>query len=153
MDRRQLVTQRVREFFGERVEDVLHMVRQDRQELRGWEEPAHLRAVVRRSVREQGGGDVETTAVATAARQDPQNTELGRAAGEPDRGQQREAIGQLLEVAGNALEKVARQAANDLSPEETFGLEFALLLYGRPAVLVDDGNLATVPALWNILED
>src|SRR5438445_10105873 len=101
MDGRQLIVQRAREFFGERLEDVLHMVRQDRQELRGWEEPAHLRAVVRRSVREQGGDDVETTAVATATRQAPLSSEFGRAAGEPDRGQQREAIGQLLEVACN----------------------------------------------------
>ena len=28
MDRRQMVVQRAREFFGERVDDVLHMVRQ-----------------------------------------------------------------------------------------------------------------------------
>ena len=35
MDRRQMVVQRVREFFGERVDDVLHMVRQDRQERKG----------------------------------------------------------------------------------------------------------------------
>jgi hypothetical protein len=30
MDRRQMIVQRVREFFGDRVEDVGHMVRQDR---------------------------------------------------------------------------------------------------------------------------
>jgi hypothetical protein len=152
MDRRQLVTQRVREFFGERVEDVLHMVRQDRQELRGWEEPAHLRAVVRRTIREQGG-DVETAPVATATRQTPFFTDFGRGAGEPDRGQQREAIGQLLETSCFGLEKVNRNAINDLTPEETFSLEFILLLYGRPAVLVSEGTLASVPPLWNILED
>jgi len=43
-----------RAIFAERLDDVLHMVRQDRQDLRGWEEPAHLRAVVRRSIRENG---------------------------------------------------------------------------------------------------
>src|SRR5206468_6930583 len=52
MDRRQMVAQRAREFFGERLDDVVHMVRQDRQGLRGWEEPAHVRAVVRRAIRE-----------------------------------------------------------------------------------------------------
>ena len=34
MDRRQMVVQRAREFLGERLDDVVHMVRQDRQELR-----------------------------------------------------------------------------------------------------------------------
>ena len=52
MDRRQLIVQRAREVFGERLEDVVHMVRQDRQDLRGWEEPSHLRAVLRRAIRE-----------------------------------------------------------------------------------------------------
>src|SRR2546423_2639485 len=37
MDRRLLVVGRAREFFGDRLEDVLHMARQDRQELRGWQ--------------------------------------------------------------------------------------------------------------------
>ena len=50
MDRKQLVVERTRTIFGERLDDVLHMVRQDRQDLRGWEEPAHVRAVLRRSV-------------------------------------------------------------------------------------------------------
>ena len=43
MDRRQVIVQRVREIFGERLDDVLHMVRQDRQDMRGWQEPAHVR--------------------------------------------------------------------------------------------------------------
>ena len=34
MDRRQLVVQRVREYFGERLDDVVEMVRQDRQDIR-----------------------------------------------------------------------------------------------------------------------
>ena len=51
MDRKQLVVERTRALFAERLDDVLHMVRQDRQDLRGWEEPAHVRAVLRRSIR------------------------------------------------------------------------------------------------------
>src|SRR5947209_3640156 len=81
-----------RDIFGERLDHVVHMVRQDREELRGWEEPAHLRAVLRRTVRE--GGSPEAEAVDTAVAP----MEFGRAAGEPDRGQQREAMGQLLEA-------------------------------------------------------
>jgi hypothetical protein len=148
MDRRQLILQRTRELFAERLDDVLHMVRQDRQELRGWQEPAHVRAAVRRTIQEGGGTQTETEAVTLAA-----DLEFGRTAAEPDRGQQREAIGGLLEAGAAAIEQVARNANPDLSPEETLGLECVLLLYGRPAVLVSDDRLASVPPLWNILED
>src|SRR5262245_26076896 len=48
MDRRQMVVQRAREFFGDRLDDVVHMVWQDRNDMRGWQEPAHVRAAVRR---------------------------------------------------------------------------------------------------------
>jgi hypothetical protein len=147
MDRRQLVVQRVREFFGERVDDMLHMIRQDRQELRGWQEPAHLRAAVRRTIREEAGRDSDETNVTVAT------FDFGRAAGEPDRGQQREAIGQLLEIGANGLEKAAHNSPNDLTPEEVFALECVLLLYGRPAVLVSENRLAAVPPYWNLLED
>ncbi len=147
MDRRQMVVQRAREFFGERLDDVVHMVRQDRQGLRGWEEPAHVRAVVRRTIRE--GATTETGGTETAVAQ----VELGRGAGEPDRGQQREATGQLLEAGATGLEKITRSQTPDLTPEEVVGLEAVLLLYGRPAILVSEGHLASVPPLWNILED
>jgi hypothetical protein len=147
MDGRQLVVQRTRELFGDRLDDVIHMVRQDRQELRGWEEPAHLRSVVRRTLREGGGPEPEEaeTAVATL--------EFGRTAGELDRGQQREGIGQLLEAGAAALEKVSRQQTQDLSAPEILGLEAVLLLYGRPALLVSQNRFGSPPPLWNILED
>src|SRR5580704_18089592 len=112
MDRRQMVVQRAREIFGERLDDVVHMIRQDRQDLRGWEEPAHVRSVLRRTVREAGQSETEAAEVGIA------ELELGRTAGEPDRGQQREAIGQLLEVGGIALEKIARETNPELIPEE-----------------------------------
>jgi hypothetical protein len=149
MDRRQMVVQRVREFFGERVDDVLHMVRQDRQEMRGWEEPAHVRAALRRSVRAEGSNANQSDTARTLVLE----SEFGRAAGEPDRGQQREALGLMLEVGGNALEKTLRNGVNDITPEEVFGLECVLLLYGRPAVLINNGSLDAVPPFWNLLED
>jgi hypothetical protein len=145
MDRRQLIVERTRTVFAERLDDVVHMVRQDRQDLRGWEEPAHVRAVLRRTIREGAGS--ETAAVAIA------EPECGRGAGEPDRGQQREAIGQLLEAGANGLERVLRQDAPDLTAEERLGLECVLLLYGRPSLLVNEGRLASVPPFWNVLED
>src|SRR4051794_21181483 len=146
MDRNQQVVERTRAIFAERLDDVLHMVRQDRQDLRGWEEPAHLRAVVRRAVRE-GGEGYETTEVGVA------EPECVRAAGEPDRGQQREGIGQLLEAGAQALERIGQDRQPQLTPAERLGLECVLLIYGRPAVLVNNGRLASVPAFWNQLED
>jgi hypothetical protein len=122
------------------------MAQHDRQELHGWEEPAHLRAVLRRAVREGPTRETATT-VAVAP------TETARAAGEPDRGQQREAIGQLLETAVTALQKVSANEKPELTTEELLGLESALLLYARPAMLISEGRLAAAPAFWNVLED
>jgi hypothetical protein len=147
MDGKQLIVQRARELFADRLDDVLHMVRQDRQELRGWEEPAHLRAVVRRTIQEgaaAGTAETETTVVVA---------ESFRQAAEPERGQQREALGQLLESGANALEKVVRNQTNELNPQELLGLECVLLFYGRPSLLVSKGRLGSVPPYWNLLED
>ena len=147
MDRKQTIMQRARDFFTDRLDDVLHMVQQDREALHGWEEPAHLRAVLRRAVREgdAAGQDAAQVSVAELA--------LGRGAGEPEKGQQREAIGQILEAGAAALEKVARSQDADLTDEELCGLECVLLAYGRPALLISQGHLAGVPPFWNILED
>jgi len=151
MDRRQMLVQRSREYLTDRLTDVLHMVRQDRQEMRGWQEPSHLRATLRRTVREVGTTTpTNETAEATQVRLMEQ--EFGRNAGEPDRGQQREALGQLLETGANALERLSRNAT-DFTPEELNGLEAVLLLYARPALLLSEGRLSTVPAFWNLLED
>ena len=95
MDRRQMIVQRAREFFGDRLDDVVHMVRQDRQELRGWQEPAHVRAVVRRTIREQTGTETTTTTTTTTTRTALTPTEFGRNAGEPDRGQQPEFLSRV----------------------------------------------------------
>ena len=145
MDRRQMIVQRVRECFADRLDDVLHVVRQDRQEMRGWQEPAHVRAAARRAARRAPTETDAATAVAEA--------ESVRAAGEPDLGGQREAVGRLLEMGAAGLEKVLRNPVADLAPEETCGLECVLLLHGRPAVLVHNGNLGSAPPLWNVLED
>jgi hypothetical protein len=147
MDRKQLVVQRARDLFGDRLDDVIPMIRQDRQDLRGWEEPAQIRAVLRRTIREAGDAETEAADLAVG------ELDFGRTAGEPDRGQQRETLGQILETGANALEKIRRATNPDLTPEERMGLECALLLYARPALLVSDGHLASVPAFWNLLED
>lgn len=146
MDRKQMVAQRVREVFADRLDDVLHMIRQDREGLRGWEEPAHVRAVLRRAIRENHSQPAEATIEFA-------ELEFGRGAGEPDRGQQREAVGQVLEAGIQALEKIKRHAFHELTPEEVLGAECSLLLYGRPAILVNQGQLDAVPPFWNLLED
>lgn len=147
MERKQMIVQRAREFFGDRLDQVLHVVRQDRQELHGWQEPAHLRAVLRRAVKEGGSMEEQESAVAVA------EAEIGRGAGEPDKGQQREALGQILESGASALEKVLASQTPELTLDEAFGLECVALLYGRPGLLVSAGRLASVPAFWNLLED
>jgi hypothetical protein len=168
MDRRQTVVQRAREFFGERLDDVLQMVRQDRQDMRGWQEPAHVRAVLRR-VREEGGTSFITgEQSATALRERPSlETDFGRARVErseltlddrsplvePERAQQRETTGLLLEAGAAGIQKATRGQGNELTPEEILGLECVLILYGRPAVLVNNGVLGSAPPLWNLLED
>lgn len=146
MDGKQLIVQRTREFFGDRLDDLLHLVRQDRQELRGWQEPAHLRAVVRRTFREMNGAvDSDDATLAVA--------EFARSVGEPERGQQREALGQVLENATTALVKLMAGPAPDLTAAEVVGLECALLFYARPALEVSHGRLASPPPGWNLLED
>ncbi len=147
MDRNQWLVQRTREVFGDRLDDVAHIVRQDRQDLRGWQEPAQVRAVLRRGVREAQTGETETATVTVV------DSEFGRTAGEPDRGQQRETLGNLLEAGAVSLEKIAQTTTPNLTAEERLGLECVVLLYGRPAVLVDNNRLAPVPAFWNLLED
>ena len=52
MDRSEKIINWTLQIFADRLEDVLHMVRQDREQLHGWQEPAHLRAAVRRTVAE-----------------------------------------------------------------------------------------------------
>ena len=68
MDRKQMVVERTRAIFGERLDDVIHMVPQDRQDLRGWQEPAHVRAVLRRRTTRVGDENSfnETADVAVA---------------------------------------------------------------------------------------
>lgn len=149
MDRRQLVAQRAREFFAERLDDVLHMIQQDRQEMRGWQEPAHVRAAVRRSIREAG----KEWDYASYAGVSVMDANFGRTAGEPDRGQQREAMGQLLEAGSYGLEKVIRNQIHEITGEETLGLEIVLLLYGRPALQISEGRPERVPPFWNVLQD
>src|SRR5262245_9321093 len=100
MDRRQTVALRAREWFGDRLEDLELLVRQARQEVRGWEEPAHLRAVLRRPLGGRNGPATinERAGVITSAPTDAPELELARGAGEPERGPQREATGRLLEA-------------------------------------------------------
>ena len=62
-------------------------------------------------------------------------------------------FGQLLEAGAAGLEKVARQHVPDLTNEERLGLECVVLVYGRPAVEIDQNRLAPVPPFWNLLED
>jgi glutamyl endopeptidase len=39
-----------------------------------------------------------------------------------------------------------------LTPDEQVGLEAVILLFGRPALLIENGSFATAPAGWEVLE-
>lgn len=147
LERRQKIVQRALDFFPGPLDDLAHLAQQDRQALHGWEESAHLRATLRRAADEGPGAPAATTQVAIA------EPEIVREAGEPERGEQREALGQLLEVGGSALEKIARDQTQDLNAKELGGLECVLLLYGRPALQVSQRMFASVPPLWKGLEE
>ena len=119
----------------------------------GRSRPTFARILLRS--REAGGGNSFTGEQAASALTDRSSTdtEFGRSAGEPEHGQQREATGLLLEAGMAGLQKATRRTGSDLTPEESLGLECVLLLYGRPAVPLTNGSLASPPPLWNMLED
>jgi hypothetical protein len=146
MDLKQLVLQRTRECFAERFGEIIAQVRQDRQSLRGWEEPAHLRAALRRAV----DGAAEAAAATETALAEPDSF---RQAGEPGPAEQREALGRTLEAGADALEKVSQSQKPDLTAEELVGLECLLLLYTRPSLLVCNGHLAAIPPFWKALDE
>ena len=127
MDQARKIIQATRDIFGDRLGDVEQMVRQDRLDLYGWEEPAHLRAVVRRVICEGVPSKFNPADLVLP------DGEFARAAGEPRRGEQREAVGDLLEAGAAAMAKLARHVAPELTPDECLGLYCVVLLYGRPA--------------------
>lgn len=63
---------------------------------------------------------------------------------------QREAT---LQAGARAIEKMLDQGDNaDLAPDEANGLEAIILLFGRPAILIQDGKFFPPPADWTVLE-
>lgn len=148
MDRYQSLTNAAGQIFAGRFDSIHQAVYQDRETLRGWEEPAHLRSVMRQAIPGLAAAEEQATEIAVS------EAPYARGAAEPDPGEQREAIGRLLEAGGGALEKVARSQAQDLADEEALGLECVLLLYGRPALLVSQqGEVGSIPAFWSRLEE
>lgn len=137
-----LLIARAKDTFGDRVEDVIYMVQQDRGELEARHEPSHIWAAVTKSFRK-----AETTSDSAGAVELQTRTES-------DRRTKREAIRSLLEWGGNALKRIAHQDEGDLSGQELLGLESVLLFYGRPAISLDwQGRMGNVPPFWNVLED
>jgi hypothetical protein len=58
-----------------------------------------------------------------------------------------------LEDGRRAVEKVMSEGESaDLSPREARGLEAIILLFGRPAILIQDGKFFPPPEDWTILE-
>lgn len=58
-----------------------------------------------------------------------------------------------LEAAGRAAIKIAESGTDaDLTPEEVAGTEAIIVVYGRPAILVQDGSFFPPPKPWEKLE-
>jgi V8-like Glu-specific endopeptidase len=60
-------------------------------------------------------------------------------------------IDKRLRDGGAALDKM-KKGRSDLTPNEQLGLEAIVLLFGRPALLVQDGDFGTPPDEWKQLE-
>ncbi len=148
MDQRQMITQRAREFFPDGFENLLTAVRQDREMLRGWEEPAHLRSTLRRRTVSATPGQEEAGDVAVLA------ATLARRSGELEPAQQREALGETLEAAVEAIKKLVANEVDTFTPEETSALAALLILYARPALCFEEGESNDIPIPWSaLLED
>ena len=142
MDQRQLVVQRAYNFCPDGFETILIAIRQDRDALRGWEEPAHLRATLRRSIHMASDRETATAEVGII------QADWAERMGEPEPAQQREALGLTLETGAGAIEKLVENRSGELTYEETFALTAVLILYARPAMLVSDGELSNISVLW-----
>ncbi len=92
-----------------------------------------------------GGVVPRTTGVVAGGLALSELTPLGRASVE--HGQQDVRVG--LE----AMKKVERGRDDEISDQEQFGLEAIILLAGRPAILIQEGDFMEPPKLWASLKD
>ncbi|MGF1582265.1 MAG: trypsin-like serine peptidase [Gemmataceae bacterium] len=137
----QLLIQRLQECYQNDLSLLLADVQRDREALRGWEEPAHLRAALRRQVRQAQEGDSSDGILQT------KTSSLLRAI-EPDPGVERESLGVVLETGVDALSKVISDEAADLTSDETVSLTCVFLLYCRPSLLIEDNRLPEASSIW-----
>lgn len=141
MDRKQMIAQKAQDLLENRIDELQSRLQQDRQELYGWQEPAQMRAVLRHAVREDEEG-ITLMEIETA-----------RSAGEPERGQQRQAIGRMLDSASSALHKISQGDTSHLSSEEALALEFSLLIYARPGIILTPDHSISMAPFWTQLEN
>ena len=64
----------------------------------------------------------------------------------------REERGRILAAGVDGLNKVVEGRDTDLTPDESFGMEAIVLLEGRPAILIQDGDFLAAPREWQALE-
>jgi hypothetical protein len=141
MDRPQVVIELVRDLFGERLPEAARQARQDARDLQGWDVPAHLRALL---LSEGGDGtdDRATTTVDSQSR----GAHVG---GE----RLRHRLRALLDAAAAALDKSQGDFPADLRDYDLFALECLVLLYARPAVVIQDNQLGPIAPFWAALEN
>lgn len=97
------------------------------------------------AVRVRAGAEAELEAPESSGAPSDAGTQLDQAA--------REIRAEVLVDGARGLEKLARDAEPELSPDEQFGVEAIVLREGRPALFVEGGDFPTdLPPNWSVLE-
>jgi len=65
----------------------------------------------------------------------------------------KEEASEAIDVGLEAMKKVEAGEDEDITPEDQQGLEAIILLAGRPAILIQDGDFMNPPKLWAGLKD
>lgn len=90
--------------------------------------------------------------VAERLREQPESYELDTA-GDPVVAAAQQLRREVVGAGIGGLEKVAEGREHDVTDDERFGMEAIVVLIGRPAILVQDGDFLAPPQEWAVLED
>jgi hypothetical protein len=140
MDRKQIVADRACDLLGGQLEEVVHLARRDRDELRAWGEPTHLRAALHYTSEESERSAGEGHAAVESAHAEAPSDSSARSG----------LLAQLLDHGAHGAEKVIAGRSADLTASDLLGMECLLAVYARPAIVAGE-QLGAVSPLWAVL--